>query len=135
MKIIINELKKGEKFSSRLKDKIGKAARLALSNKKGAVSITFVDDAFIRRLNKKYRKIDRATDVLSFPMNERELLGDVIISLDTAKRNSKRYKEKFDKEIVRLVVHGILHLLDYDHEKKNEKIKFFKKQEELIRLI
>ena len=108
---------------------------MALSGgkKAGTVSITFVDDIFIRRLNKKYRNLDRATDVLSFEMNEERMLGDIIISLDTALRNSKRYKEKFDKEIIRLVVHGALHLLNYDHMKKKERSRFLKKQEDILR--
>ncbi len=137
MKITINELKCKRSLSSRFKSKIKKVIKLVLlrEKRKGDISVTFVPDAFIRKLNKKYRKLDRATDVLSFTMNESGLLGDIIISLDTAERNAKRYKERFDKEILRLVVHGILHLLDYDHKKKKERINFFKKQEEMINLI
>ena len=137
MKIIINELKSDRTLPAKSKGKIRKAARLALINEKkaGTISITFADDVFIRRLNKKYRGLDRVTDVLSFVMNEEGLLGDIVISLDTAYRNSKRYKEKFDKEIIRLVVHGALHLLNYDHVKKSERSRFLKKQEETLKLI
>lgn len=89
------------------------------------VSIVFVDDAYIARLNQQYRHIDGATDVLSFallegePMPEGEqelLLGDVVISLETANRQAEEYGHSFDREVSYLVVHGVLHLLGYDHQ-------------------
>jgi len=137
MKIIINELKNKGFLSQGLKGKIKKVTKLVLSRKniKGAVSITFVDDPFIRKLNKKHRKMDRATDVLSFSMNEEGLIGDIVISLDSAKRNAKRYNEELNKEILRLVVHGSLHLMDFDHVKKSERQHFFKKQDSVLKQI
>lgn len=83
--------------------------------KREEAAITFVDDEHIRQLNKKHRKLDRATDVLSFATGEEGLLGDVVISIDTAKRNAKRFGSELNEEIERLVVHGTLHLLGYDH--------------------
>lgn len=101
--------------------------------KKAQVSLTFVDDKIIRGLNRKYRKIDRATDVLSFEMGEEGMLGDVVISLDTARRNAKRFKVSLDDEIKRLVAHGALHLLGYDHETRDGRCEMRKKEQIYLR--
>jgi probable rRNA maturation factor len=89
------------------------------------LSVVITDDAHIRVLNRDYRKKDRATDVLSFAMREgegpgvigeREMLGDVIISVPTAARQAKRAKKSLDEELTMLLAHGLLHLLGYDHQ-------------------
>ena len=89
------------------------------------LSITLTDDEHIHALNKKFRGIDRATDVLSFAFRESdepeifgadfEILGDVIISLERAKVQAEEYDHSFLREIIFLEVHGLLHLLGYDH--------------------
>lgn len=91
---------------------------LKKEKRKGSVSLKLTNDFEIRRLNKKFRKIDRATDVLAFPFGEEGVLGDIAISTETAKRNAVRYGTTLKKEYKRLVIHGILHLLGYDHGKK-----------------
>lgn len=88
---------------------------------KGKVSILLTNDANIRVMNRIYRKIDRATDVLSFYMGEDGILGDIVISVDTALRNAKRFGVSLENEMKRLTVHGVLHLLGYDHKKKADK--------------
>ncbi len=91
------------------------------------VSVSFVDNAEIRHLNKQFRNKDRSTDVLSFPLGEdgvydtnREtgalLLGDVVISMETAVRQAKTYGHSLEREVGFLTVHSMLHLLGYDHE-------------------
>lgn len=85
---------------------------------KGRINIILVDDKAIRRLNKKFRKKDKATDVLAFPMGEEGILGDIAISRETAKKNAKRYGASYKRELKRLVIHGVLHLLGYDHGKR-----------------
>lgn len=85
---------------------------------KGIINLVLVDDPEIRRLNKKFRKKDKATDVLSFEMGEDGVLGDIAISEPTTKRNAKRYGVTYRQELKRLVVHGVLHLLGYDHGKE-----------------
>lgn len=84
----------------------------------------FTDDAEIHILNKTYRNKDKATDVLSFPHAEagerhtgHPFLGDLVISLDTTKRQARQYKVTFGQELLRLLIHGTLHLFGYDHEK------------------
>jgi probable rRNA maturation factor len=97
---------------------------------KRELSILFTDDVHIQDLNRKYRARDKPTNVLAFPMAgdskdvESGMLGDVVISVDTAARESSGTGETMDETICRLLVHGLLHLLGYDHErsKKDEKI-------------
>ena len=80
----------------------------------------------MKELNKKYRRKNRETDVLSFP-GEKE--GEVIICPSVVKKNAKNFGSSFKSELVRILIHGILHLLGYDHEKsKKEAIKMEKKQ-------
>jgi probable rRNA maturation factor len=83
--------------------------------RKGKINLVLVDDQEIRKLNRKFRRIDRATDVLSFNMDEDGILGDIAISTQTAARNAKRYRVGLPREMKRLVVHGVLHILGYDH--------------------
>jgi probable rRNA maturation factor len=89
------------------------------------LSVLLTDDAFIQSLNETHRGKDRPTDVLAFPQNEGEgtptaldhgLLGDVVISLDTAERQAKGRKHTLMDEVSFLLAHGILHLLGYDHQ-------------------
>ena len=88
------------------------------------ISILFCDDSYIRELNKNYRGIDSATDVLSFENDEEyeddegrwKCAGDIVISLDTLPVNAAYFEESEDDELKRLLVHGILHLNGYDHE-------------------
>jgi probable rRNA maturation factor len=79
------------------------------------VSILFCGDRRMRTLNRRYRRKDRPTDVLSFPSND-GLLGDIVISVPYAARQAKRRGESTAREIDRLLLHGFLHLLGYDHE-------------------
>lgn len=92
------------------------------------VSVLFVTDAEIRRLNLEYKKRDRPTDVLAFGndlstvvADEAEtVLGDVVVSTDRAAVQARRFRRTFDREILKLTAHGLLHLLGYDHEDRDE---------------
>ena len=96
------------------------------------LSLLLCDDMFIQKLNLDYRGLDAPTDVLSFSMkdgpakgNDSELLGDVVVSVETAAKQATAAGKKLTDEITSLVVHGILHLLGYSHgNKKNEKAMF-----------
>jgi probable rRNA maturation factor len=96
--------------------------------------VSFVDDEEMRKLNAHYRSINRTTDVLSFPQDgpDDSILGDVIISIETAIRCSKLQKLSIEDEIHKLMIHGILHLLGYDHKKKNEARVMRKKELEIL---
>jgi len=84
----------------------------------GKIDISFVNEAEIRKLNKKFRKKDKPTDVLSFAYNEEGVLGDVIISPKIARRNAKLFGTAPKAELKRLVIHGTLHVLGYDHGRR-----------------
>ena len=107
------------------------------------IGITFVDDKTIRELNKKYRKKDKSTDVLSFALNEAEistdissyLIGDVVISIETTLRQANAYKHSFQKELKTLLIHGILHLFGYDHIKQKDFVIMNNKEKEVYKLI
>ena len=116
--------------SKKLKIHVGKIMR-ELGRQNDEVSILLVNDAKIRKLNRQYRNIDAATDVLSFPQNDGEdaefvshMLGDVVISVETAKHQAAEHRFSLEQELVLLLIHGILHLFGYDHERspKEEKI-------------
>lgn len=107
------------------------------------VSVSFVNDEQIHELNKEHRNIDRSTDVLSFPLGEdgdfdmnhetgAYLLGDIVISLETAYRQAEIYGHSLEREIGFLTVHSMLHLLGYDHEESNLQDRIMREKEEAI---
>ena len=108
----------------------------ALGLEKVELSILITSDREIKRLNRLYRNKDKPTDVLSFPMGEEvggwRLLGDVVISLDTAKVQASEFGLNLEEEIKRLLIHGIVHLLGYDHELGPEEEEKFREMEEFI---
>jgi len=81
------------------------------------ISLAFVDKEEIRQLNKNFRKKDKPTDVLSFALSEDGYLGEIVICPDIVKENAKKYGVSVEYETMKVFVHGILHLLGYDHEK------------------
>jgi len=93
------------------------------------LSILITDDVEIRELNRRYRRLNRATDVLSFPMGG-EMLGDVVISVETAARRAPRGLEQ---EMTFLLVHGVLHLCGHDHKKADERRRMRAREKELMR--
>lgn len=106
---------------------ISSHAYLLTNMKAKDISLVICDDGFIRRLNKKYRKRDFPTDVLSFSMAEGKgpriestVLGDIIISIDTAQRQAKNFGETLEREFLILYIHGLLHLLGYSHNNPEE---------------
>jgi probable rRNA maturation factor len=98
-----------------------------LGRPKAELSIALVDDAEIAELNARYRGVEGATDVLSFSLldgahaeHRGALLGDVVVSLDTAAVQARRARRSLDDEVLRLVIHGALHLVGHDHERADE---------------
>jgi probable rRNA maturation factor len=94
-------------------------ALAAIGKSESSATIAFVSDKKIRELNRQFRGIDKATDVLSFPSDGPDELGDVAVSVDTAAAQAKENGLKFDEEIAQLILHGLLHLSGYDHETDN----------------
>lgn len=122
-------------------------ARLENLSENTEVDITIVTDEEIHVLNRDYRGVDRATDVLSFALDEGDdepeilgaeaehLLGDIIISAEKANEQAEEFGHGLNREIVYLAVHGMLHLLGYDHMVEDEKIVMRKREEEILREI
>jgi len=100
------------------------------------LTLILADSACLRRLNKKYRNIDKVTDVISFAMLEGDAppvadanLGDIYISLPRTRRQAREYRVSFEEELKRLMIHGLLHLLGYDHIKPGQAVRMRKKEE------
>ena len=107
--------------------------------KDSVMSIIIVDNKTIHEINKKYRNIDRETDVISFALEEGETieepvktLGDIYISIDKVYEQAKEYNHSIKRELFFLVTHGFLHLLGYDHMIKEDEEKMFSLQEEIL---
>ena len=90
---------------------------VAPTRARGKVTIALVSDARIRALNHRYRRKDHATDVLSFPADEPGILGDVVIAVGVARRQARKARHSLQTELRVLALHGLLHLLGYDHER------------------
>ena len=99
------------------------------SFEKKTVELYLTLGSTVRALNKKFRKIDQRTDVLSFPSKRPTLLGSVVIDITTARKQAKIYKHSLVREVQELFVHGVLHLLGFDHHQPKQ-AKKMKKEEE-----
>ncbi len=103
-------------------------------------NVIIVDNNKIKEINRDYRNIDRETDVISFALEddksfnttEFRMLGDIYISIDKVRSQSKEYGHSFKRELYFLAIHGLLHLLGYDHMTKEEEEVMFSKQEEVL---
>jgi len=143
MKVDIRDLQDKVKLD---KARIIKCATFVL-NKMGEgpseLSLVFVTDLYIRKLNRRYRNVDSKTDVLAFPMRERSgflskespILGDVVVSTETAKREAGKRKVPLQKEMNLYIVHGILHLLGYDDQTPSGRKKMKAKEKEFLEAV
>lgn len=133
-KVLVKKRVRGAE--SKLLSKIAHRALEVLGLNKSELSIVLVSDAQIKRLNKLYRNKDKPTDVLSFPIGEKVngwlILGDIVISVDTARRQAQELGYSLEEELKRLLVHGLVHLLGYDHELGGEEEKKFFELEEFV---
>lgn len=144
MNIIYEE---GHVVTQAILDKMTEAAVYAveleeLESERCEISVTFVDMDEIHQLNREYREVDRPTDVLSFPQFydlEEEIpevgeicLGDVVICKDKAAEQAEEFGHSFEREIIYLFVHSVLHLLGYDHMEEDEKACMRAREEEIM---
>ncbi|HPU35285.1 MAG TPA: rRNA maturation RNase YbeY [Bacillota bacterium] len=145
MSVLVNNLQKKIAVDESLIDLLNKAVQAALRDEgyreDAEVSLVFVDDDYIQELNIKYRGVDSPTDVLSFAMLEGEsfpgeeeevILGDVIISLETAERQAREFGHSFQREVAYLTLHGVLHLLGYDHQEEVDRRRMREREEEIL---
>lgn len=124
-----NDVKNSGIDTRRLKS-VARALLHEVEEDDSALSLSLVDDAEIQTLNREHRGKDKPTDVLSFPMYEpgeeghpegERLLGDVVISVDTARRQAAEYDAPLQNEVYRLLIHGLLHVMGHDHEEPGER--------------
>lgn len=147
LKVMIRNNQREVKIPVGLRLLIRKCCQAVLAEEKfgndAEVSVSFVNNAEIRRLNRIYRDKDRSTDVLSFPLGENgvydvnnetgaSLLGDVVISMETAVKQAHIYGHSLEREVGFLTVHSMLHLLGYDHETSTLEAAKMHEKEELI---
>jgi probable rRNA maturation factor len=131
---------------------LNKAAEVYDIEPQAEISVVLADDDYIHQLNRQYRGKDRPTDVLSFAMNdhcagEHEpeiaeapddieiLLGDIVISLETTARQAEEFGHSLERELAYLTVHGMLHLLGYDHEAEAERAEMRQEEEHVLSLL
>jgi probable rRNA maturation factor len=115
----------GKKYTSRQYKRIAATILKLLGKDKAELSLVLVGNAEMQRLNSKYRQKNYPTDVLSFAADKNSpvktrLLGDVIISVEKAAQQAKERRRTLDKEMITLLIHGIVHLLGYDHERSSK---------------
>ena len=127
----------GREYPSANLKKIAASILTAVEQSHAELSVALVGDQEMRPLNAKFRKKNKTTDVLSFPADpalpaQADLLGDVIISVEQAKRQAGDRKTSLEIEIVTLLIHGILHLLGYDHERSQRKAKIMATREQKL---
>ena len=118
-----------------------------LEKSKLYISVTLTNPENIHRINKEFRNVDRETDVLSFPMFEKEeldskikegnfehedVLGDIVISIEKVKGQAQEYGHSFERELAYMIVHGFYHLMGYDHIEEKDKIVMRPKEENVL---
>lgn len=144
MKILISNKQKSQKITikdfQRIAIRLIKAMKLPKSS---VLSLVFCDDKLIQSINKQHRDKDEPTDVLSFPMPRNEfdggsgavVLGDIVISVETAQRQASELKHSLKSEIAFLMIHGMLHLNGYDHIDDNDRVSMSAKEAELYKML
>lgn len=147
IRVIINNKQKEVKIPTGLRMIVRRScnAVLRLEEFKGSaeVSVTFVNNEQIRELNKQYRDKDAATDVLSFPMGKdgkydvdpntgAQILGDVVISMEKAVEQAKKYGHSMQREVGYLTAHSVLHLLGYEHENGGSEKALMREKEDIV---
>ena len=146
--IVYKEIEEKEEYQKTIQKVLEKCfEEEKIINSKLIITITLTNAENIRKINKQFRNIDKATDVLSFPMFEKDelenkiknrlfehedVLGDIIISIPKVEEQAKEYGHSFERELSYMVVHGFYHLMGYDHIKEEDKQKMRPKEEKIL---
>ena len=136
--IVYKDVQENEKYEKIVKKVLEQCFKEEdMLDSKLYITITFTTPQNIKEINKKYRNIDKATDVLSFPMFEKDeletkiknkdyvcedVLGDIIISIEKVQEQAEEYGHSFERELSYMIVHGFYHLMGYDHIKEDKKV-------------
>ncbi len=147
--IVYNEIEENPKYEEIIGKVVQKCYKKEnLQNSNLILTITLTTPQNIRKLNNTYRNIDRATDVLSFPVFEKQelenkikaqdftfedMLGDIVISVEQVQEQAKEYGHSFERELSYMVVHGFYHLMGYDHIEEQDKELMRKKEESVLK--
>ena len=145
--IIYKDIEESSKYEPIIKKVLEKCFKEEkIEDSKLIITITLTNPQNIRKINKEFRNIDKATDVLSFPMFEKEeleekiemqdfehedMLGDIVISIDKVEEQAREYEHSFERELSYMIVHGFYHLMGYDHIEECDK-KIMRPKEEKI---
>ena len=144
VQINYNNIEENEEYNKIINTVVKKCfEEEGLDNIKIYINIILTNPEEIKRINKEYRNIDKETDVLSFPMFEKEeiqniegnipdVLGDIVISIEKVKEQAKEYGHSFERELSYMVVHGFYHLMGYDHIKEEDKSIMRQKEENVL---
>lgn len=139
MEVLINNRQKKSKLNlRRIRSIAEEVMRFEGQSEQTELSVVFCDDDFIQKLNDQYLGKNRPTDVLSFPMeeddfdNDVKMLGDVVISIETAERQAAKMRHSIGHEVVFLLIHGLLHLIGYDHATNKTEMNRMRQREETI---
>lgn len=146
--IVYQEIEEKEEYELIIKKVLSQCFKEeGLEDAKLSITITLTTPQNIQEINKVYRKIDKATDVLSFPMFEKDeldqkiqkkdfahedILGDIIISIEQVEKQAIEYGHSFERELSYMLVHGFYHLMGYDHIQEADKIKMRPKEEKIL---
>ena len=139
---IVNEYNFIFDYEKQFKELLERTIKVTKRETNIVLSCIFVDDKNIQEINRDYRNIDKVTDVISFalldddtilvPEEEAIELGDIFISIDTCKRQAQEYEHSFERELCFLFVHGVLHLLGYDHMNEGDERIMISLQKEIL---
>ncbi len=133
MSVYLRDTTRARRFDASALARTAKRLLRAIGEQGSSLSLSFVGDAAIRRLNREHRGMDHTTDVLSFPLYEPEvrkgniaggperMLGDIVIGVEQARRQALDYDATLEAELKRLLIHGLLHLVGHDHEVRDER--------------
>ena len=146
--IIYKDIEESSKYEPIIKKVLEKCFKEEkIEDSKLIITITLTNPQNIRRINKEFRNIDKATDVLSFPMFEKEeleekiemqdfehedMLGDIVISIDKVEEQAREYEHSFERELSYMIVHGFYHLMGYDHIEECDKKIINYKEEKIL---
>lgn len=146
--IIYQDIEENSEYEKTIKKVVEKCfEEEGISDSKLCLTITLTTPENIRKINKEYRNIDKETDVLSFPMFEKQeldemiakkqfehedVLGDIVISIARVEEQAKEYGHSFERELSYMVVHGFYHVMGYDHIKEEDKQKMRPKEEKIL---
>ena len=151
LELVYKDVEPNEKFKEIIEIVINKCFSVEkLENLNLYISVTLTTPQEIRKINNEFRKIDKETDVLSFPMFEKdeidnmgeceknevpETIGDIIISVERVEQQAKEYGHSFERELAYMVVHGFYHLMGYDHMNDDDKTVMRKKEENVLNML